>query len=50
MTRQETVNYFKVNMSTLHNWTKKDQLLAHGIGGRVYYKRSEIQARLIRIN
>jgi hypothetical protein len=48
MTRQETADYFKVDMSTLHNWTKKGKLNAYGIGGRVYYKRSEIESRLIK--
>lgn len=48
MTRQETADYFKVNMSTLWQWTKKEKLIAYGIGGRVYYKRSEIESRVVR--
>ncbi|MCL6264914.1 helix-turn-helix domain-containing protein [Flagellimonas myxillae] len=48
MTRQETADYFKVDMSTLYNWTKKGKLIAYGIGGRVYYKRSEIMSGIVR--
>lgn len=48
MTREETADYFKVNMSTLWNWTKKGKLIAYGIGGRVYYKRSEIDNGIVR--
>ena len=50
MTRQEVADYFKISMSTLWHWTKKGKLNAYGIGNRVYYKRSEIESRPIRIN
>ncbi|MDO8315999.1 MAG: helix-turn-helix domain-containing protein [Flavobacterium sp.] len=40
----------KINISTLHNWTKKGTIIAYGIGNRVYYKRGELMASLIRIN
>ena len=50
MTREETADYFKINLSTLHNWTKKGKLYAYGIGYRVYYKRSEIMSMVIRLN
>ena len=48
MTREETANYFKVNISTLYNWTKKRLLISYGIGNRVYYKRSEIEEKIVR--
>ncbi len=50
MTRQEVVDYFKINMTTLWNWTKKGKLTSYGSGNRVYYKRSEIENTLIRLN
>ncbi len=50
MTRKETANYLKVDISTLHNWTKKGKLIAYGIGGRVYYKRGEIEQKLFNFN
>lgn len=50
MTRQEVADYFKINITTLWNWTKRGKLISYGIGYRVYYKRSEIESSLIRIN
>ena len=38
------------DLSTVHNWTKKGHLQAYGIGGRVYYKKNEIEAKMIPLN
>lgn len=46
VTREETADKFKVNLSTLWGWTKKGILKSYGIGGRVYYKLSEIEQAL----
>ena len=50
LTRTEASSLLKINITTLHNWTKKGSIIAYGIGNRVYYKRGELMARLIRIN
>ncbi len=50
LTRNEVKDLFKVDLSTIHHWTKKGKLKAYGIGGRVYYKRSEIEESLIPIS
>lgn len=50
LTRTETAKYLKVDISTLHNWTKKGKLKAYGLGNRVYYKKDEIDEALTRIN
>tara|TARA_R110000868_G_scaffold138428_4_gene352556 strand:+ start:16970 stop:17248 length:279 start_codon:yes stop_codon:yes gene_type:complete len=50
LTRMEASNLLKINISTLYNWTKNGTIIAYGIGNRVYYKRGELMARLIRIN
>lgn len=52
LTREETANLLKIDLSTLHNWTKKKILTAYGISSssRVYYKRSEVEQALIRLN
>lgn len=42
MTREEVKNFFKCDLSTIHNWTKKGKLKAYLLGNRVYYKRSEV--------
>ena len=47
LTRTDVASMLKVNFSTLWNWQKKGKLIPSGIGGRVYYKRSDIEAMLI---
>ena len=44
MTRNEVTEYLHINLSTLYHWTKKGKLQAYGIGNRVYYKRSDVEA------
>jgi len=46
MTRNEVRDMLQVNLSTVHNLTKRGKLKAYGIGGRVYYKRSEVEAAI----
>ena len=50
LTRKETKDFLKIDLSTLWSWTKRGKLKAYGIGNRVYYKRSEIEANLTPIN
>ena len=50
LTRNELRQMFHVDLSTVHNWTKKGKLKAYGIAGRVYYKRSEVEAALKPLN
>jgi len=50
LTRKEAAQMLKVDMSTIHNWTKRNILTSYGIGGRVYYKESEIKNALIKLN
>jgi excisionase family DNA binding protein len=50
ITRTELAELLKCDLSTIHNWTKKGKLTAYGIGNRVYYKRSEVEAVLIPLN
>jgi hypothetical protein len=49
MTRNETAEFFKCDLSTIHYWTKKGKITKHCIGNRVYYKRPEIESCLVRI-
>ena len=50
LTRQETADYLKVDLSTLYHWTKAGKLASYGIGNRVYYKLSDIEAAVIPLN
>lgn len=47
LTRSEVAEMLKCDLSTIHNWTKKGKLQPYGIGNRVYFKRSEIEAVLL---
>jgi hypothetical protein len=47
LTRQETANLLKVDLSTIHNYTKQSKLKAYGIGHRVYYKRKEVENSIV---
>jgi excisionase family DNA binding protein len=47
LTRGELAEMLKCDLSTIHNWTKKGKLKPYGIGNRVYYKRSEVEAVLL---
>lgn len=47
LTRSETAKLLKINLSSVHNWTKKGLLKSYGISGKVYYKRSEVESALI---
>jgi excisionase family DNA binding protein len=50
MTRHETAAYLKVSLTALWDWNKKGILPSYRIGNRVYYKRSEVNSFLLRIN
>lgn len=50
LTRNETKELLKVDLSTVHNWVVKKKLKAYGLGHRVYFKRSEVEAAIKPIN
>lgn len=50
LTRKEVAKLCKVNISTVSNWKNDGVINAYGLGGRVYYKRSEIEVAMIKIN
>jgi excisionase family DNA binding protein len=50
LTRNEVSELLKVDLSTVHNWTKRGKLKSMGIGSRVYYKRSEVEQALQPLN
>ena len=49
LTRQETADLLKVDLSTIHNYTKRKIIQSYGISGRVYYKRSEIENAIVKL-
>ncbi|KZE82868.1 helix-turn-helix domain-containing protein [Myroides marinus] len=46
LTREEVAEFLKVNLSTVSTWTSQGRLTCYGMGGRRYYKKSEIMAAL----
>lgn len=45
-TVEETCSIFNVTKPTLHSWNKQGKIKSCRIGGRVFYKRSAIDAAL----
>lgn len=50
LTRVEIAEMLKIDLSSVHNWTKKGILTSYQIGGRVYYKRNEIETAIVKLN
>ena len=50
LTRQEVAQMFNVDISTVHNWCKSKKLNPLGLGSRVYFLRSDIEASLRPLN
>jgi hypothetical protein len=42
LTQNQTCEFLQIDNSTLWRWTNKNKVIAYGIGGRRYYKRSEL--------
>ncbi|MFH4968583.1 helix-turn-helix domain-containing protein [Gaetbulibacter sp. M240] len=49
LTRNEVANMLKIDLSSVHNWTKKGILISYQIGGRVYYKRAEVESAMTKL-
>ena len=49
LTRKEISEMLKINLSTVHNWTKKGVLKGYYIQGRVFYKREEVESAIVQI-
>lgn len=50
LTRAEVAKMLSVDLSTIHNWCVKKKLKPLGLGSRVYFLRSDIEAVLIPLN
>lgn len=49
LSRAEVAKMLKVDISTVHNWSRSGKLKRHGIGNRVYFKRSEVERAIIQL-
>ena len=50
LTRGEVALMLKIDLSTVHNWTKSGKLKSYGIGNRVYFKREEVENSIKKLN
>ena len=50
LTRKDVAEMFKIDISTVHNWTRSGKLKSYSIGNRVFYILSELEDGLITIN
>jgi len=50
LTRTEVSQLLKIDISTVHNWTKRGILTSYGIGNRIYYKRKEVEKAIQKLN
>jgi len=50
LTREEVMKLFKISKGTLDNWVKSGRFIKYGLGGRVYFKHSEVEQAMIKLN
>jgi hypothetical protein len=50
LTRQDVADMLQIDLSSVHNWTKKGTLKSYQISGRVYYKLDEVENAIVKLN
>mgnify|MGYP000615039118 FL=1 len=49
LTRKEVSEMLKIDISSVHNWSKRGILIPHQIGNRVYYKLQEVENAIVKL-
>lgn len=49
LSRAEVAKMLKVDISTIHNWSKSGKLQKWAIGNRIYFKRSQLERAIIQL-
>ena len=49
LTRKEVSEMLKIDLSSVHNWSKKGILKPHQIGNRVYFKLQEVENAIVKL-
>ena len=49
LTRKEVSEMLKIDLSSVHNWSKRGILKPHQIGNRVYYKLQEVEEAIVKL-
>lgn len=47
LTRSEAMSFLKITSATIWRYEKKGKITSHGIGGKRYFKKSELEQSLI---
>jgi len=50
LSRNDVSTMFGVDLSTVANWQKNGKLKPYAIGGRIFFRRSDIEASLTPLN
>ena len=50
LSRQDVADMLQIDLSSVHNWTKKGTLTSYQISGRVYYKLDEVENAIVKLN
>jgi len=50
LTREETAEALSIGLSTLSKWTSQGKIPSYGLGGRIYYKHSDVLGSLVSLN
>ncbi|WP_282142618.1 helix-turn-helix domain-containing protein [Cellulophaga baltica] len=49
LTRNDVSKMLQIDLSSVHNWTKKGTLTAYQISGRIYFKRIEVENAIVEL-
>lgn len=49
LSRNDVAEMLKIDISSVHNWTKKGILQSYQIGGRIFYKRKQVEASIVKL-
>jgi hypothetical protein len=49
LTRKEVAKMLKIDISSVHNWSKRGILKPYQIGYRVYYKLAEVENSIVEL-
>ena len=49
LTVKDVANLFHISIATVNNWKREGILVAHQIGGKIFFKRTEIENSLIEL-
>jgi len=49
LTRNEVAELLKINVNTVDRWSKEGKLIRYGISDRIFYRRKDVEASIIRL-